>query len=42
MQTEEPDKTREATDRLVKTFNITYAKAKLKQGANKATQINDD
>ena len=40
MQTEEPDSTREATDRLVKILSSTYAKLDLKQVDNNATRMN--
>ena len=40
MQTAEPDSAREATERLLKILNNTYAKAKFKQKANNATHLN--
>ena len=40
MQTTESVSTREATERLLKIFDSTYAKAYLKQVANNATHIN--
>ena len=40
MHTAEPVSTREATDRMIKTTNITYKKADLKQVANNSTQLN--
>ena len=40
MKTTEPDSTREATERLLKRFEITYAKEDFKQLANNATHIN--
>ena len=40
MHTAEPVSKREATDRMIKTTNITYKKADLKQVADNATQLN--
>ena len=40
MQTVEPASTKESTERLVKILDSTYAKADVKQVANKATQMN--
>ena len=40
MQTIEPDSIREATEKMVKILNSTYAKADLKQVFNNATQMN--
>ena len=40
MQTADPASTREATDRLVKILEITYAKADLYQVADNATPLN--
>ena len=42
MQTAEPDYTIEATSRLVKIRDITYAKADLKHIANNKTQLNPE
>ena len=40
MQTAEPASTRDATDRLVKILDNTYAQSDLNQAANNATQLN--
>ena len=40
MQTAELDSTREATERLVKITDSTYAKENLNQLSNNATQLN--
>ena len=40
IKTAEPDSTREATDILVKTLDINYAKSDLNQVANDSTQMN--
>ena len=42
MHTAKPASTREATERLVKITDITYAKVDLKQIADNATHINDE
>ena len=42
MQTAEPSSAREATERMVKTLDSTYAKACLKQVSNNATKLNDE
>ena len=42
MQTADPASTREATDRLVKILEITYAKADLYQVADNATPLNTE
>ena len=40
IQTAEPVSTREATERLVKIIDITYAKADIKKEADNATHMN--
>ena len=40
MQNEEPDSTREATEKMIKTLDINYAKEELKQASDNATQLN--
>ena len=42
MQTVEPDSTREDTERMVKIFESTYAKAELKYVADNATHLNSE
>ena len=42
MQTVEPASTREATEKMVKILDSTYAKADLKQVTNDATHMNSD
>ena len=42
MQTEEPDSTQEATEKMVKILDITYVKVDLKQVYNNATQLNSE
>ena len=41
MQTEEPFSTRESTERLLKTIDVTYPKEDHKQVADNATHLND-
>ena len=40
MQTAEPASIREATERLIKIIDSTYAKVDLKQSANNSTHLN--